>query len=309
MAGRLKSALVALALATSSAPLAGQALTLGDLVASAELGRRVAELPRVDPSTDAILARNVERLARSRVLTRPLADIVGEASHPDLLGRARFRQRSYDFRLPDSLGAVLDTVLLVVNGEMHDALQGRVTEAEIQRIRAPFDSLLDAQLRRSLDESAERLRRFEIMYGPGSAKLNWVEALLNYGTQWVPGFGVDPLAGPRPFELVAAYTSTYLTTSDGKARALSAAETGVRMYIFARGWGGDGRVSGVLKPRHVAAGWAFTGPDDVGLQAPWRDGSRSGPFVSWGDLKAAYILGRECRVLVTRQLQLIPLVF
>ena len=297
------------AIAQDTAAARSTRLTLGDIVGAVELARRVADFPRVDPATDAILARNVDRLARSRVLTRPLDEVAGDAARPDLLGRARWRQRSYDFDLPDSLGAVLDTILLVVNGELRDALGARgAGEAEVARIRAPFDSLQDAQLRRSLDESAERLRRFEVMYGPGSAKLNWVEALLNYGAQWLPGFGVDARAGPRPFELVAAYTSTYLTMSDERARAVSAGETGLRMYIFARGWGGEGRM-GVLKPRHVAAGWAFTGPDDVALQAPWRERGRSGPFVAWGDIKVAYITGREKRLLVTRQLQMIPLVF
>ncbi len=312
-AGRARAALAACALVAASAlPSAsarGQTLTLGDLVGATELARRVADFPRVDPATDAILARNVDRLARSLVLARPLADVVGEASRPDLLGRARWRQRRYDFRLPDSLGAVLDTMLLVVNGELRDALQSRATPAEIDRIRAPFDSLQDAQLRRSLDESAERLRRFEIMYGPGSVKLNAVEAVLNYASQFLPGFGVDPSAGPRPFELVAAYTSTYLTAVEGDARAVSAGEAGVRMYIFARGWGGDGGMKAVLMPRHVAAGWAFTGPGDVAMQAPWREGGRSGPFLAWGDIKVAYITGREKRLLVTRQLQMIPLVF
>ena len=309
MALRLRVAIVACAIAIAPRDAAAQALTLGDIVGAVEVARRAADFPRVNPAVDAILVRNVDRLARSRVLARPLAEIAGEASHPDLLGRARWRQRSYDFRLPDSLGAVLDTVLLVVNGELRDALQPRATEAEIARIRAPFDSLMDAQLRRSLEEGAERLRRYEIMYGPGSVKLNALEALLNYGAQWLPGFGSDPRTGPKPFELVAAYTSTYLTSAGGKGRAVSAGEAGLRMYVFRTGWGGNGGIAAILRPAHVAAGWAFTGPDDVALQAPWRDGARSGPFVAWGEVKVAYILQRERRLLVTRQLQLIPLVF
>jgi hypothetical protein len=234
---------------------------------------------------------------------------------PGLLGRAKERQRSFDYRLPDSLPAVLDTIVMVVNGEMRRALAGRATEEEIARIRAPFDSLLDSQLARSLQESAEKLRRFEIMYGPGSVRLNMLETGLNYVAQWLPGFGVDPQAGPRPFEIVAAYAPSYFTFRDGDARMISAAETGIRMYMFGRrddAAGSDdmaSRIAALLRPRHVAAGWAFTGPDDIALQNPWRSRTRSGPFLSWGDIKIAYMTGKDARVLVTRQLRFVPLMF
>jgi hypothetical protein len=309
VAYRLSIALLAVSVAATPAPAQVQRLTLGDLVASAEYARRVADFANRQPAADVILVRNVARLTASTVLDRPLDVVVGSASRPGILGRAKERQRSYDFRLPADLSAVLDTIVMVVNGEMRAALRDRATGEEIARIRAPFDSLLDAQLVRSLDESAETLRRFEIMYGPGSVRLNALEAGLNYLVQWVPGFGVDRLAGPRPFELVAAYAPAYVTFTDGEARALSAAELGIRMYIFSPKWGGGRGVPAVLQPRHVAAGWAFTGPTDVTLQSPWRDRSRSGPFVSWGELKVAYITGRDSRVLLTRQLRFIPLVF
>lgn len=312
MAHRIVAVYVSAALCLSPMTLVSQEtarLTLADIVASAEYARRVSDFASRQPAADAILVRNLALLTTSTVLDRPLAEVAGSAARPDLLGRAKERQRRYDFRLPDSLPAVLDTIVMVVNGELRAALAGRATAEEIARIRAPFDSLLDAQLVRSLGESAEKLRRFEIMYGPGSVRLNLLEAGLNYAVQWVPGFGVDAQAGPRPFELIAAYAPTYLTMADGDARTVSVAETGVRMYIFKPGWGGEGKWQSLLQPRHVAAGWAFTGPEDVAFRNPWKERSRSGPFVSWGDIKIAYITGRESRVLITRQLRFIPLVF
>ena len=291
-----------------------QQLTLGDIVASAEYARRISNFASAQPAVDAILARNLSKLTTSRVLDRPLGEIAGEAMRPGLLGRAKERQRTYDYRLPDSLPAVLDTIVMVVNGEMRRALAGRATEEEVARIRAPFDSLLDAQLSRSLQESAEKLRRFEIMYGPGSVRLNMLETGLNYLAQWVPGFGVDPIAGPRPFEIVAAYAPSYFTFRDADARMVSAAEAGIRMYMFGKrdkATSGEAasRLDAILRPRHVAAGWAFTGPEDVPLQNPWKSRSRSGPFVSWGDIKIAYMTGTDARFLVTRQLRFVPLVF
>jgi hypothetical protein len=309
MAARLIVILAGCALAAAPASARAQELTLGDIVASVEYARRITDFARQEPAVDAILVRNVDLLAQARVLTVPLADVVGQASHPDLLGRARLRQRSYDFRLPDNLPSVLDTILMVVNGELRDRLESRASASEIDRIRAPFDSLQSLQLRRALEESAEKLRRFELMYGPGSVRLNVVEALLNYGAQWLPGFGVDAQGGPRPFEIVAAYTSAYFTYADERARAVSAAETGVRMYIFREGWGEEGLLKALLRPRHVAAGWAFAGPEDIALQAPWRGNNRTGPFINWGDLKVARITGGESRWLVTRQLQFVPLLF
>jgi hypothetical protein len=291
-----------------------QQLTLGDIVASAEYARRISNFPATQPAVDVILVRNLARLTSSNVLDRPLGVVAGEAMKPGLLGRAKERQRTYDYQLPDSLPAVLDTIVMVVNGEMRRALSGRATDAEIARIRAPFDSLLDAQLARSLQESAEKLRRFEIMYGPGSVRLNMLETGLNYVAQFIPGFGVDPQTGPRPFEIVAAYAPTYFTLSDGDARMVSAAETGIRMYMFGKRSDNPtnemaSKVAGLLRPRHVAAGWAFTGPDDVALQNPWKSRSRSGPFLSWGDIKVAYMTGKDARFLVTRQLRFVPLVF
>ena len=293
------------------APVAAsaQSLTLGDIVASVEYARRISGFTVAQPVADAILMRNVAKLGASRVLDKPLREIVGDAERPSLLGMAKEQQSQYDYNLPDSLAPVLDTIVMVVNGELRAMLQQSASEEDIARIRAPFDSLLDAQLVRSLDESAEKLRRFEIMYGPGSVRLNLLEAGLNFAAQWLPGFGVDARGGPKPFELIAAYAPTYLTFSDGDARTVSVAETGVRMYIFRPGWGGDGRLSATLKPRHVAFGWAFTGPEDVSFRNPWKDHSRSGPFLSWGDIKIAYVTGSSSRLLVTRQLRFIPLVF
>jgi hypothetical protein len=291
-----------------------QQLTLGDIVASSEYARRVSDFASRQPAVDAILVRNLSRLTSSKVLDRPLNMVAGEAMKPGLLGRAKERQRAFDYQLPDSLPAVLDTIVMVVNGELRRAMAGRATDAEVARIRAPFDSLLDAQLARSLQESAEKLRRFEIMYGPGSVRLNMLETGLNYVAQFIPGFGVDARTGPRPFEIVAAYAPSYFTLNDGDARMVSAAETGIRMYMFGKRSETStndvaDKLAAVLRPRHVAAGWAFTGPEDVALQNPWKSRSRSGPFISWGDIKVAYVTGKNARFLVTRQLRFVPLVF
>jgi hypothetical protein len=84
-------------------------------------------------------------------------------------------------------------------------------------------------------------------------------------------------------------------------------ELGVRRYLWSAG--GDGVLAGVLHPRHVAIGAVVAGDTDGALGSPFRGSSRFGGFVAWGDFKVAILGGAQSRVLLTRQLQIIPFVF
>jgi hypothetical protein len=107
--------------------------------------------------------------------------------------------------------------------------------------------------------------------------------------------------------VVASYVPTYLPIGDGKARTVTVAELGLRSYIWREGWGG--REGGVLRPGYLSFGVALAGDDAPALAVPFRDSWRLGGFVGWGDAKVAVIGGGQPRVLVTRQVQLIPWTF
>ena len=138
------------------------------------------------------------------------------------------------------------------------------------------------------------------------------------GTQNTPLPSVNPLfrnpaatvnnLGPRSrAELIASYVPTYLTIVDSKARAVTVAEAGVRLYIWRDGWGG--KTGGTLRPAYVSFGAVAAGERDGALTSPFHGTSRFGGFVGWGDSRFAVIGGRESRVLFTRRVQIVPWLF
>ena len=159
-----------------------------------------------------------------------------------------------------------------------------------------------------MDQSLERLRRYEIKFGPGSPQLNGLEVATNYVAQRSRWFGPDSDGFPGPLELVSSYAPTYIFYTD-KPRAASAAEFGLRLYNFAARDDSASWIRGLLRPRYWAAGVAVLNEGEETLAWPWQGNARTGPFINWGPMRVAYIVEGRNRLLVSRNIQLIPLVF
>ena len=164
-------------------------------------------------------------------------------------------------------------------------------------------------VRETRDAALARLANYERKLGPTSARLNAAEVLLNYGAQrFVPGFTPSESRGPSPWEVVASYVPTYGTVANGKPQAVSASEFGLRHYLFGEEFGASGW-RGLLLPTYWSAGAIVVSDRNGALVWPWQDRQRTGAFVSWGSLKVGYVKGRQGQWLLSRQLQVIPLVF
>ncbi|MGQ0641592.1 MAG: hypothetical protein ACT4P6_12630 [Gemmatimonadaceae bacterium] len=184
----------------------------------------------------------------------------------------------------------------------------------------PVDCVLRTLRQQALNRQLENLRRFERKFGPSSVKLNFVEVLANYGLQFLPWpklTGVDRSGSPRPWEAVVAYRTTYLTltslTGDSSTfspQAVSSAEFGLRHYNFGESWGtGSSTISRMLKPGYWSLGFIIAPERNGALRYPWRGESRWGPYLAWGNVKIGWLSGHDRRVVVSREVMLVPYVF
>ena len=187
-------------------------------------------------------------------------------------------------------------------------------------LASPMDCLLRTLREQALRRQLENLRRFERKFGPSSVKLNFVEVLANYGLQFLPGLkltGVDASGSPRPWEAVVAYRTTYVTltgvTGDSSRfspQAVSTAEFGLRHYNFGESWGtGSSTLSRMIKPGYWSLGVIIAPESNGAMRYPWRGDSRLGPYLAWGNLKIGWISGHDRRVVVSREVMLVPYVF
>jgi hypothetical protein len=186
----------------------------------------------------------------------------------------------------------------------------RYTDTEAQSIRDAVDAFLDAQLAVAQSEALRRLHGFEVKYGPGSATLNFAEVVENFYFQRLPTFRPG-MNGPSPWEVVSAYSTTYITSAEGQAKGMSVIEVGLRHYNF--GYDPDAKhgLTDYLVPRYWTAAFAIGDGEDGALRWPLSGKPRFGGALSWGDLKVAYLFdtGDRWRLLVSRQIQLIPHLF
>jgi len=172
------------------------------------------------------------------------------------------------------------------------------------------------QLKASLEQSREKLNRYEKKYGPGSARLNIAESAVNFFfLRNVPLFGTGD-DGPGPLEFISAYSSSYVTAYNAETEKLfkdigivSALEIGVRYYFLGEGWGEEGFWNGIAKPGFATAGLLVTGEEAGFFKSPLKGKESYGLFLSWGGLKAGYIVGDNSRILLSRQFQVVPYLF
>jgi hypothetical protein len=297
-----------LALATSAAAQATldssqfRKYTLGTLLERTRVGDSLASLRTAAPPVHAKLDELSARLARPELARLTLWQLGDEHASFATVARRRF------VALTPFEAASLDTLAAILEEELAAPLSDAVGNDSADRVLAPLDAFNAARRQRSMADSHEKLRRFERKYGPDAPVRNVAEVALNYAAQFVPGFQPSGEGWPSRAELIASYVPTYLSLPrDGRSQAVTVAEAGVRLYLWREGWGGtDG---GVLRPGFISLGVVAAGERDGALGAPWQGASRFGAFVGWGNAKIAVVGGRNTRVLITRQVHVLPFVF
>ena len=312
MAYRVKSLVVCLVIIALPAAAQTPLLRLGDMVPALREAMREANFAQTDPGAADDLDRALTVLESSPLAAWTVEEYSAfEAGTRGLHPVALARRRQADFRADgaDAAVAALRQIEKLTGQLLIDALDDAVGPTRADEILAPFDAFQSAALEGALEVSLEKLRRYEMKYGPGSTHLNGLEVLINWSLQHTPGFGPTAEGWPGPWEVVAAYNTAYLTYEEESPRLASAAEFGLRRYIFAPGWGNSESWRRILKPSQVSFGLAVAGQENRGMAWPWQGDARLGGFFAWGDLKIAYVGGGDRRVLVTRQVQIVPWAF
>jgi hypothetical protein len=310
MAHRVKLLVVGFVLAL---PVGAAAQTVREAVVSVDEASARSHFAQREPARHLELQTQLEAIRQSSLIDWPVTEIAaGLSERPRMANLARLESGLASRREILAQVRALDEPLTgagaIIDNELTGVLQETVGPAEAERVLRPWTALYRALLAQSLEDSLEKLRRYERKFGPGSARLNGVELVANYALQRVRHFGPDERGWPGPLEVVAAYTPTYVTVSEGSAHFVSAGELGLRRYFFGQAWGRGG-LKGVVRPAFTTLGMAVANEQDGALRWPWSGDPRVGVFVSWGEIKVAYVGGQARRVLISRQFQLVPWVF
>jgi hypothetical protein len=297
-------------LAADSALLArAEVLTVGDYcrVARAVLGSRPVMTAL---ATDSVIVRvSSATICDPLLASFSLRALFGE-SHAPMAAVARLhtqgtqeaRSRIFDAMSEFRATVQSDSAISATVARSLDTTTHRL----LIRVSNTVQSLLTSAAR---DKAISRLARYERKLGPTSARLNGAEVLLNYAAQrWIPAFRADPQQGPSAYELVASYTPGYVTRTSDRVQAVSAAEFGLRRYLFGDRFGQSG-YRGLLMPSYWSAGVLTASDRNGALVWPWEARNRAGGYLSWGSLKVAYIPDRAGSFLISKQFQAIPLVF
>ena len=295
--------------------------TVRTYTVAALLGAARSELTTIrgNPTTAAVVVmaeRLLQRVDRPAVTRLPLDIVVqaqlrtGDSRRAGLARLARWNRRSEVAGIGAGDAADLDSLTRLMAAELRFAMEARqpaVSDDSVDIILAPLTALNFARLNVSIEQSLEKLNRFERKYGPGAPQLNIAEVGLNYLAQWVPLFQPNGEGWPSRWEVVASYVPTYLTIADEQVRPVTVGEVGLRGYLWRRGWGGA--AGGLLRPGYLSFGVAVAGARDGAFVSPLQGKARIGAFLGWGQAKIAVLGGSERRVIVTRQFQVVPWVF
>ena len=217
----------------------------------------------------------------------------------------------------DSLATIQKALDYVAGGignnlDVRRALKQKVGDEQGKQILTPFNELEKIEKSGALKKNMHILANFERKYGPESAKLNLVEALINcYLLRSFGAFSMQSDGNPGPWEVILAYTTSYFGYDEKAVESnnlllVSAAEAGLRYYVFSNNWG---RLD-MIRPNYISFGMLIAGENNGFFRNPFEGEKRYGAFLGWGDVKAAYLLtGDDKRFLVNRQFQLIPTLF
>ena len=284
-------------------------LTVGDYCAAASNAAGKATIRAALTDEAALVDAQLTRICDPRVAPLSLRALTGSGV-ASLAAVGRLREKG----MHEALVSPLDTAMQIVRSRLRGAdvrplLRAAVGDSAAQALTVVTETANGLFVREARDRALVRLANYERKLGPGSAKLNVIELLLNYGAQrFVPGFSPSVTRGPSPIELVASYVPTYGTVEGKKLAAASATEFGARWYLFGNQWGKDG-VAGLLRPSFLSVGALVASDKSGALAWPWDGHTRTGAYVSWGELKVGYVPGRKGAWLVSRQMQVLPFVF
>jgi hypothetical protein len=319
-AGRARQLAMAVALGASlAAPVGAQeTFTLGAIVDSLQAAAREVDLSTREPVASGMLdsiatlfrdagARGfaVGELADAITQRRPSAGTVArwEPERYRLLSQPWFRQ------------AVIVLAQIGNTPLRRHLVAPQFTQARANELLAPLNALGRAVRAAAMANGEEKLRRYEIKYGPDSPRLNLAEVGLNYVAQlWIPALGPTRDGWPSPYEIIAAYRATELTVTESEtdkltARLVSAGQLGIRKYHFRPGWGTGSRLAQLLRPRESSIGAFVMGPRDTPLHRVWGEGARAGAFIGWGTAHLGYVFGPHRRLVLGTGTQLIPYAF
>lgn len=325
----LRLGIVSLALCTVAAAAPAQtdtsqrstpSYTLEDVLTSLRKGADTLDLARTNPAQSQALDSISAMLRAADAGPLSIDALAGfiTKTHPSFSDVARWRSQPqaawaqpwfYDAlvrlrRLANAAGSGIGPQLVAKFG-------ARAADHFI----APMDELETRILRNAQAINTEKLRRYELKFGPESARLNIVEVVINYLIErpsWSP-FAPDE-NGPSPFEVVSSYSTSGLTasrTADDKIRAhlVAGAHAGFRFYRFSEQKSGGNALQKFLAPKYVGAGAFFIGAQDRPLISPLEDGHRSGGFLDWGPARAGFTLGRDWRAVIGVGKQILPYLF
>ncbi len=287
--------------------LEAQLPPLGEVFVAVERAAAEADLVRIQPAAYAALGEYFATVRNSGLASVDLSQgcAATEVIRPATF--ARQRQSLWDFGLDDVSPEERDAVIGIWQ-VTNAAIIGALGRARAEVLLKPFFDVSRCLRQGAMDQSLERLRRYEVKFGPGSPQLNGLEVATNYVAQRSRWFGPDSDGFPGPLELVSSYAPTYIFYTN-KPRAASVAEFGVRAYNFSAAGDSTSWIASLLRPRYWAAGVAVLNEREETLAWPWQGDARTGPFINWGPLRVAYIVEGRDRLLVSRNIQLIPLVF
>jgi hypothetical protein len=309
-------ALVALMLLSAAARADTSDSTMGQLVSDILAAANASGFSQASPMVADSLGWYGHRILECGAGALTIEEAVGLVRQLDWRGRMHWRQDDYrvDARVTapaDSIAAWLRGLRRAVNVPgigLDDHLVATWGDPAAAAFLVPFMELHDEILKTSMEVSLEKIRRYEVKFGPGSPHLNLLETGLNYALQWWSWFGPDDQGWPGPWEAMAGYETTFLTYTNEEPRAMAVAQFGLRRYIFRRGWGEPGW-SGMLKPRYWSAAFLVAGNHDGALTWPWRGEERYGAAFSWGAIQVGYLWGDDDRFIVSREFYVIPGIF
>jgi len=255
-------------------------------------------------------ARNVLRADPDALGLRldELAAIIARAT-PSIATIARWNPKVLAYASRPGFRAVL--LNLVNVGSTAIRMMGALPRLQLDLLEAPIDRLQSVVLQLGIAVNEEKLRRYEIKYGPRAPVLNAAEVLLNVATQWLPTFGPDDNGWTGPNEFILAYRAVEFgfTSRADSAKLISAGQFGVRHYFWSAAPATDNRLTRLLKPGYATFGVTMTSSADAPLVRPWGPDNRLGAFLGYGDVHAAYLFEKPRRILIGTGKQIIPYAF
>jgi hypothetical protein len=313
----IPAALLAMSVTFAPHSIRGQSpdYTLEDVLVSLRRAADTLDLARVSPAQDRALdsvSAMLRAAGASSLSIDALAKIIAKR-HPSFSDVARLTsQPRVAYAQPWFVDALV-RLRRLANTPNTGILRRDTTLT--RTFLAPMDELGTKILETAQAANAEKLRRYEIKFGPESARLNIAEVVVNYLIER-PSW--SPLApgenGPNPIEILTSYSTSGLTAShslDNKLRAhlVAGANAGLRYYRFNEKLVEGNALQNFISPRYFGAGAFFMGSQDRTLISPFETGHRTGAFLDWGAARAGFTVGHDWRIVLGVGKQILPYLF